>query len=90
MEFNKQKFSLAAAIAAGTAYMVCAVFTALLPGIALNFLGWMAHLTNVEKIITVQITLTGFILGLLPILLYAYFTAYVFALLYNKFVQSRT
>ena len=86
MEFDKQKFSLAVVITAGTAYIICAAFTALLPDVALKFFGWMIHLADVEKFTgDVEITLGGFALGLLPILFYAYVGSYFFAWLYNRF-----
>lgn len=88
MELNRQKFALAAAMAMGTAYVICAVFTALLPDVALKFLGWMVHVVNVEKFAGgVEVTFGGFILGLLPVLFYTYLVSYLFAWLYNKLVQ---
>lgn len=88
MELNKQKFSLAATITMGIAYVICAVFTALLPDVALKFLGWMVHIVNVEKFAGgVEVTFGGFILGLLPVLFYTYLVSYLFAWLYNKLVQ---
>ena len=85
MELNKQKFSLAAATTMGVAYVICTVFTALLPDVALKFLGWMIHLVNVEKFAGgVEVTFGGFLLGLLPILFYTYISAYLFSWLYNK------
>lgn len=89
MELNKQKFSLAAATTMGIAYVVCAVFTVLFPDVALKFLGWMTHIVNVEKFAGgVEITFGSFVLGLLPILFYTYFIAYLFAWLYNKLIKS--
>lgn len=90
MELNKQKLALAATITMGITYVICAVFTALFPEVALKFLGWMLHLVNVEKFAGgVKITFGSFLLGLLPILFYTYFASYLFALLYNKFLQPR-
>lgn len=89
MELNKQKFSLAAAITMGIAYVVCAVFTVLFPDVALKFLGWMTHIVNVEKFAGgIEITFGSFVLGLLPILFYTYSIAYLFAWLYNRFIKS--
>lgn len=90
MELNKQKFALAAAIAIGIAYVICAVFTALLPDVALKFLGWMVHIVNVEKFAGgVEVTFGSFVIGLLPVLFYTYLVSYFFAWLYNKLVRSR-
>ncbi|MBI2514842.1 hypothetical protein HYV91_01470 [Candidatus Wolfebacteria bacterium] len=90
MELNKQKLSLAATATMTITYIICGIFTALLPDVALKFLGWMVHLVNVEKFAGgVEVTLDSFILGLLPILFYTYLATYLFAWLYNKFIQSR-
>ncbi|MBI2625366.1 MAG: hypothetical protein HYW70_03490 [Candidatus Nealsonbacteria bacterium] len=72
----------------GIVYAVCAAFTAIAPDAALKFLGWMLHIVNVEKFAGgVEVTFVTFILGLLPILLYTYLTAYLFAWLYNKLLS---
>lgn len=91
MTFHANKLSLAATITMGIVYTVCAAFTAIAPDVALMFLGWMLHLVNVEKFAGgVEVTLSSFILGLLPILFYSYITTYVFARLYNKLIESAT
>lgn len=86
MKLNQNKFALAAGITAGLAYAVCAVFTWFAPDLAIQFLGWTAHIVNVEKFAgDVEMTAQGFVLGLLPILLYSYLGAWFFARLYNRF-----
>lgn len=90
MEINAQKFSLAATITMGVAYIICAGFVALLPDVALEFLGWMVHVINVEKFAGgVEVTLGSFFLGLLPIIFYTFVTSYLFAWLYNRLLQPR-
>lgn len=89
MTLNTNRFALAAAVTMGILYIVCAAFTALAPELALRFLGWMVHLVNLEQATEVQITFTGFIFGLLPILFYAYIGAWLFAWLYNRFLQPQ-
>ena len=50
----------------------------------------MMHLVNVEKFTgDVQITLGGFVLGLLPILFYTFIFTYILAALYNKLTRSK-
>lgn len=89
MQFDKQKFALAATGASGIAYVICAVFTAIAPDLAVRFLGWMMHILNVEKFVgEVETTFGSVILGLIPILIYSYIIAWVFAWLYNKLVNS--
>lgn len=88
MGLNAQKFSLAATMTMGVAYIICGTFTALFPDVALRFLGWMVHLVNVEKFAGgVEVTFGSLIFGLLPILFYTYLAAYLFAWLYNRFVS---
>ena len=87
MQFNAQKFALAATITMGIAYVICAAFTALNPELAMKFLGWIIHLTNVDKFTAIEVTFGSFIASLIPILVYTYFGTYVFAWLYNKLTQ---
>lgn len=90
MKFNTQKFALAGVVTMGIAYVVCGVFVLFAPNLAVKFLGWMLHLVNIEKVVGgAEVTLGSFVLGALPILLYTYATAYVFAFLYNKFTQPK-
>lgn len=88
MKLNTQKFALAATITMGVAYAVCAAFTALNPDLAMRFLGWIIHLTNVEKFTTIEVTFGSFIASLVPILAYTYAGTYLFAWLYNRFIQE--
>lgn len=74
----------------GVAYITCAVFTALFPDVALKFLGWMVHIVNVEKFASgMEVTLSSFFLGLLPIVFYTYGMSYIFAWLYNRSLEPR-
>ena len=84
MELNALKFARAAALTAGAAYVVCVLFVAAAPDLALRFLGWLVHLTNVEQFVGFSVTFGGAVLGLLPILFYSYFGAWLFAFLYNR------
>ena len=88
MKLDISKFSLAAASTMGIVYTLCALFVALWPNFALQLLGWLVHLVNVEKFAgDVGITLTGFIFGLLQVVVYTYVGALVFAWLHNKFLK---
>lgn len=87
MTINTKKFALAVAVTMAVLYAICAVFVAIAPDIAIKFGGWMIHLTNVDKFAEVGMTLSGVLLGFLPILLYSYLGAYVFASLYNRFTR---
>ncbi len=70
----------------GIIYILCAAFVALWPGLALQLLGWLVHLVNVEKFAgDVAISFGGFIAGLLQAVIYTYIGAWLFAWLHNKF-----
>ena len=88
MQLNAKKFASAAAITITAAYAVCAAFTALWPEAAIKFLGSMLHIVNVAKFTEdVEMTFGGVVLGWIPLALYSYFTALVFAWLYNRSVK---
>lgn len=86
MELKKHPFSLAVSVTFGIMYILCAGFTALWPDLAMQLLGWVAHIVNVDKFAGgVEITLIGVAMGLLEIVIYGYVAAYLFASLYNRF-----
>lgn len=88
MQLNAKKFASAAAVTMTAAYVVCAVFTALWPEAAIKFLGSMLHIVNVAKFTgDVEMTLGSAVLGWVPLAIYSYFTALVFAWLYNRSVK---
>ena len=88
MKLDVNKFALAAAGAMGIVYVVCAAFVVLWPDFALQLLGWLVHLVNVDKFAgDVQITALGFVFGLLQAVAYTYAGAWVFAWLHNKFLK---
>ena len=90
MELQKHPFSLAVSATFGIMYVVCAVFTALWPDLAIKLLGWVAHIVNVDKFAgDVQITLVGVAIGLLEIVVYGYIAAYLFATLYSRFTAPK-
>lgn len=88
MELDTNKFSFAAALTMGVAYLVCAGFVALWPEFSVKLLGWLVHVVNVEKFAgDVQITPLGFLIGLAQAVVYTYVGAWLFAWLHNKFMK---
>lgn len=88
MELNKNKFAWSGAMTMGIIYLVCAVFVWLWPDFSLKLLGWLTHLVNVDKFAgDVQITLGGFVMGFLQVLVYTYAGAWLFAWLHNRSVK---
>ena len=89
MKLEVQKFALAAAVTMGAIYAVCAAFVALWPDFALQLFGWLIHLVNVEKFAgDVQITVIGFVIGLIQAIVYTYVVMLIFAWLHNKFLKK--
>ena len=85
MELDKNRFARAAAGTVAIAYAVCAVVVWLWPDLALQLLGLVAHLVNVEKFAgDVAITPAGVLAGFVQVVLYSYLVAWIFAWLYNR------
>lgn len=85
-QINKNSFALAAGGVMGGIYVVCSIFVALWPEFALQLLGWLVHLVNVDKFAgDMAMTLGGFIAGLIQVIIYSYIGAWLIALLHNKF-----
>lgn len=89
MELNTSKFSLASLITAALLYAVCVIFVAIAPDLAIKILGGLIHAVNVSQFIgEASVTLSGIFLGIIPVLIYSYFGAFVFASIYNKFIRK--
>ncbi len=89
MTLNRQKLALASAATFGVAYLVCAVFVIVAPDFALQLLGWVAHIVNVDKFAgDVAITFGGVVVGLIEVVVYAYLVAWLFAWFYNRFTRA--
>ena len=84
MELNANKFALAGAVIMSVWYVVCAVAVAVIPKTAATFFSWMAHLLDVEGIVSFPEVIYGFI----EVIILAYVTVYAFAWLYNKFIRT--
>lgn len=82
-------FAKAVAGAMGLVYIVCAIFVAFWPNFALQLLGWLLHVVNVDKFAgDVAITFGGFLAGLAQVVIYSYVIAWLVAWLHNKFCKS--
>lgn len=88
MELNVKKFSLAALITAVLLYVVCVIFVAIAPDTAMMILGGLMHITNASQFLyEAEVTFNGVLLGIIPVLIYSYLGAFMFASIYNKFVK---
>lgn len=78
---------LAFGLTAGLVYALCAAFVALWPTKTLNFFNNWFHGIDLTKIlVTPQITLGSFIIGLLEVIVAAYLVGAFYAWAYNKCV----
>ena len=85
MQLDVKKFSKAAALTVGVVYLVCALLVILLPEFALQLLGWVTHLVNVDKFAGgVSITVGGLVAGFLQVIVYTYIGTALFASIFNK------
>ena len=87
MKLASLKFALAAMITLGIIYVVCAAVVAIAPDFALSLFGWLVHLVNVDQFM-MEITAGSVLIGLVQILLYTFVAAWLFAMLYDRFVGS--
>src|SRR3989338_8782112 len=88
-KINAGGLAKAAAGIMGLVYVVCAIFVALWPDFALQLLGWLVHLVNVDKFAgDVQITAGGFVAGLIQVIVYSYIVAWLVAWMHNKFCKA--
>ena len=85
MEIRKNAFALALAETSAALYALCAIVVALWPDGALQLLGWVAHLVNVDQFSGgVVITFWGFVIGLVQIVIYSYVAGWLLAWFYNR------
>ena len=83
MELNKSKFAWAAAQTLGVVYVVCGIFVALWPELAMKLFSWIVHLVNLEAGVA---SFPEVIYGFAEVVILTYITAYVFAWLHNRAV----
>ena len=89
MQLNTVKLANAAAIATFIFYVVCTLFVAVAPQFSMTILAGAMHLPDAADALgKVEVTLGGFLLGLIPLVIYAYVGAYLVATLYNRSIKS--
>ena len=88
MQLNATKLANAAAITTLILYVVCTLFVAVAPQFSMTILVGAMHLPSVADALgEVEVTLGGFLLGLIPLVIYTYVGAYLLAILYNRSVK---
>jgi len=82
---NSQAIALSSAIVMGVIYIICAIFTFLFPGFALQLFGWIFHLIDLDKFTGgLTITPVSFLIGLVQIAVYTYIGVLLVSWLYNR------
>ncbi|MDP3901529.1 MAG: DUF5676 family membrane protein [bacterium] len=84
MLLNKKKFASQITLLISSAYLVCALFTAIWPIAATKLVGWMMHILNVEQFAYIGITFGGTIIGLIQVVIYSYIFSWLFATVFNR------
>lgn len=88
MQLNAKKLANATTLAVGILYVVCTIFVAGAPDVAMSIATGMMHIPTLgETLGEVEVTLDGFLLGFIPLLVYSYVGAYLVAVLYNRAVR---
>ena len=89
MKLNKNKFALASSATMGIVYVVCRFFVLVAPSSATKLLGWWIHTFNLEQFtISQNFVVLDFISGLVSVIVLSYIVAYIFVVLYNKFLSK--
>jgi len=89
MQLNATKLANAAAITVFILYVVCTLFVAIAPEFSMTILAGAMHLPSAADALgEVEVTLGGFLLGLIPLVISGYVAAYLVATLYNKAVKA--
>ncbi|MDO8564467.1 MAG: DUF5676 family membrane protein [bacterium] len=89
MQLNAVKLANAAAITTVILYIVCTLFVAIAPELSMKIFAGGMHLPAAQTALgEVDVTFGGFLLGLIPLVVYAYAGVYLLAKLYNASVKS--
>ncbi len=89
MQLNATKLANAAAITTLILYVVCTLFVAVAPQLSMTILTGAMHLPSAADALgEVNVTLGGFLLGLIPLVIYAYVGAYLIVTLYNRSMKA--
>lgn len=89
MQLNPTKLANAVTLTALILFVACTIFVAVAPDAAMAIAAGMMHIPGLgDSLGEVEVTLGGFLLGLIPLLVYAYVGAYLVAALYNRSVKA--
>lgn len=91
MQLNATKLANAVTLTVGILYVVCTLFVAVAPDASMAIAAGMMHIPALgDALGGVGVTLGGFLLGLIPLLVYVYIGTYLATALYNRSVHPHT
>ena len=85
---NPKIVALSLASVAGILYILCALFVAIVPQASLNFFAAIFHGIDITQIKQTDISFGSTLLGLVEIVVYSFIAGWLFAAVYNYFVQK--
>ncbi len=89
MKLNALKLANAVAVTTFVLYVVCTLFVAVAPEFSMTILAGAMHIPGIgDSLGEVEVTFGGFLLGLIPMILYSYVGAYLIAVLYNRSIKA--
>lgn len=89
MQLNATKLANAVTLTTLILYAVCTLFVVAAPGAAMTIAAGIMHIPGLGETLPVaEVTFGGFLIGLIPVLLYAYVGTYLAAVLYNRSVKA--
>ena len=89
MQLNATKLANAAAITTLILYVVCTLFVAVAPQFSMTILAGAMHLPDAATALgEMEVTLGGFVLGLVTLVVFFYVSAYLLVALYNRAVKA--
>ncbi|OGB96770.1 hypothetical protein A3F06_04040 [candidate division TM6 bacterium RIFCSPHIGHO2_12_FULL_36_22] len=88
MKLCPTRFGLAAATAVSVAFSICSVFVYFFRDPSLKMMGWMVHMSDLQSVMSIQITPVNFIGGLVQYFICTYLIFWFFAFVYNSFCSD--
>lgn len=89
MQLNATKLANAVTVTALILFVACTLFVAAAPDAAMAIVAGLMHIPGLgDALGEMEVTLGGFLVGLIPLLVVSYVAAYFAAVLYNRSVKA--
>ncbi len=89
MQLNATKLAKAVVATVLILYTVCTLFVAVAPEFSMTILAGAMHIPGIgDSLGEIEVTFGGFLLGLIPMILYSYVGVYLIAVLYNRSIKA--